>query len=76
MDESTTFETTSTLAPRRAASRMASDVSSVSPDCDTPTQSVRSLSTGSRYRNSLAMSTSVGSFTQCSMANLATNAAW
>ena len=48
MDESTTLETTSTLAPRRFASRRASDVSSVSPDWDTPTQSVRSFNTGSR----------------------------
>ena len=48
MEESTTLETTSTLAPSRAASRIASDVSSVSPDWETPTHSVRSFSTGSR----------------------------
>ena len=42
MDESTTFETTRTLAPRREASCMALDVSSVSPDWETPTHEVRS----------------------------------
>ena len=47
MEESTTLETTRTLAPSRAASRMASEVSSVSPDCETPTHSVRSFRTGS-----------------------------
>ena len=48
MEESTTLETTSTWAPSFAASRSASDVSSVSPDWETPTHRVRSLRTGSR----------------------------
>ena len=71
MDESTTLEMTSTLAPSDFASRMAWNVSTVSPDWLTPMISVCSSTTGFRYRNSLAISISTGRRAQCSMAYLA-----
>ena len=48
----------------------------VSPDCETPRVSVPASRTGSRYRNSLAMSISTGTRAQCSMAYLATSPEW
>ena len=48
----------------------------VSPDCEMATTSVERSSTGSRYRNSLASSTSHGIRVQCSMAYLVTRPAW
>ena len=70
MEESTTLQTTSTLALLLAdlAYRHASMVSRLSPDWLTPTTRLWASSTGSRYRNSLATSISVGSRAQCSMA--------
>ena len=55
---------------------MAWKVSTVSPDWLTPMTRVRASSTGSRYRNSLAMSISTGRRAQCSMAYLAMRPAW
>ena len=60
MEESTTLEITSTLAPSAFASRMAWKVSMVSPDWLTPMTRVCPSITGFRYRNSLAMSISTG----------------
>ena len=48
IDESTTFEITSTLAPWRRASSMAIRVSAVSPDWLTPMTRVVGSRTGSR----------------------------
>src|ERR687891_55621 len=58
------------------ACRSASSVSMVSPDCDTASVSVFRSRTGSRYRNSLAISISTGSRVQCSIAYFATSPAW
>ena len=52
--------------------RSAIRVSMVSPDWEIATTSVERSSTGSRYRNSLASSTSHGIRVQCSIAYLAT----
>ena len=48
----------------------------VSPDWETATTSVRSFTTGSRYRNSCASSTSTGMRHQCSIAYFATSPAY
>jgi hypothetical protein len=48
----------------------------VSPDWDTARVRVFRSRTGSRYRNSLAISISTGMRVQCSMAYLATSPAW
>jgi hypothetical protein len=56
--------------------RRASRVSMVSPDWETARVRVFRSRTGSRYRNSLAISISTGRRVQCSMAYLATRPAW
>ncbi|CKV09206.1 Uncharacterised protein [Mycobacterium tuberculosis] len=63
----------STLAFCSLACRTASSVSAVSPDCEIATTKVLRSNTGSRYRNSLASSTSTGSRVQCSIAYLASS---
>src|SRR5674476_1401353 len=54
-----------TRAPSRRACLTAIRVSMVSPDCEIATTRVWSLTTGSRYRNSWARSTSHGIRVQC-----------
>ena len=70
------FVTAITCDPCRRACRAASSVSIVSPDCETASVSVSGPSTGSRYRNSLAISTSTGRRVQCSIAYFATSPEW
>ena len=62
--------------PCSRAYRNAISVSIVSPDCEIAMVSIRESTIGSRYRNSLASSTSTGIRVQCSMAYLATSPAW
>ena len=76
MVEPLVLQIASTRAFCSLAWRSAISVSIVSPDWDTATTSVDRSSTGSRYRNSLASSTSHGIRVQCSMAYLATSPAW
>ncbi len=66
----------STLDPCSRACRSAIRVSMVSPDWEMAITSDRPSRIGSRYRNSLASSTSQGIRVQCSMAYLAIRPAW
>lgn len=70
------LQTARTFAPCSRACRSAISVSMVSPDCEMAITSVRASRIGSRYRNSLASSTSHGIRVQCSMAYLAMSPAW
>ena len=76
MVEPLALQMASTRACCSLACRIAIRVSMVSPDCEMTTTSVDRSSTGSRYRNSLASSTSTGMRVQCSMAYLAIRPAW
>ena len=72
MVEPCVFTMASVVLPCSCPCRTAMRVSIVSPDWEMATTSVRSSTTGSRYRNSCASSTSTGIRHQCSMAYLAT----
>jgi len=74
--EPTVFVMAMTCEPCWRAWRTACSVSMVSPDWETPRVSVFASSTGSRYRNSLAISISTGSRVQCSIAYFATMPEW
>jgi len=76
MVEPLALQIASTRAFWSLACRSAIRVSMVSPDWLMTTTSVERSSTGSRYRNSLASSTSTGMRVQCSMAYLAMSPAW
>ena len=75
-DEPIVFVTAITFEPCRDACRAASSVSIVSPDWLTASVSVFGPRTGSRYRNSEAMSISTGTRVQCSIAYFATRPEW
>ena len=75
-EEPIVFVTAITFEPCRDACRAASSVSIVSPDWLTASVSVFGPRTGSRYRNSEAMSISTGTRVQCSIAYFATRPEW
>jgi hypothetical protein len=67
MAEPSTLQMAKARAPRFFASFTAASVSAVSPDWEMASTSVLWPTTGSRWRNSLASSTSTGSRASCSI---------
>ena len=72
----TTLQTATTAAPLALAACTAPSVSAVSPDWESATTRVSGPTSGSRYRNSEAMSTSAGTPASRSRYWRPTRAAW